>query len=135
MRIYRGKTKQNDEWVYGYAFCINDKKYVNTVEFDVNCETKLHQYFKTNEVIADSVGQCSTVKDKNGVDMFEGDIVAGALSWLEHKKYGIVVFREGSFGLLWYRGKAEQFNPFTSMCNVWYEVVGNIFDNPELLEV
>jgi hypothetical protein len=36
--------------------------------------------------------------------------------------------------LIWYRGDVEQFNAFTSMCNVEYEVIGNIHDNPELLE-
>lgn len=85
MRIYRGKTKQNDEWVYGYAFCINGKKYVNTVEFDINCETKLNQYFKINEIVDDSLGQSSGVKDKNDIDMFEGDIVAGACGGLNNQ--------------------------------------------------
>ena len=66
--------------------------------------------------------------------IFEGDDVVGALSWLEKPKNGIVKFQNGSFGLLWYRGEAEQFNPFTSMCNIEYEVIGNIHDNPELLK-
>ena len=72
--------------------------------------------------------------DKNGKRIFEGDIVAGAVHWLERMKNGVVAFRDGSFGLIWYRGEVEQFNPFTSMCNVEYEVIGNIHDNPELLK-
>lgn len=142
MRIYRGKTKQNGEWVYGYF--VKEKSYCCIWQGENNVYPAEYPYFDENvgtidgnltPVLFESVGQCSMVKDKNDVDMFEGDIVAGALWWLEQPKYGVVTFRNGSFGLLWFRGKAEQFNPFTSMCNVWYEVVGNIFDNPELMEV
>ena len=66
--------------------------------------------------------------------MYEGDIVYGAAHWLERYKPAVVTFRNGSFGLLWHRGYVEEFNPFTSLCNVEYEVVGNIYDNPELME-
>lgn len=142
MRIYRGKTKQNGEWVYGYF--VREKSYCCIWQGEDNVHPAEYPYFDENmgtidgnltPVLLESIGQCSMVKDKNDVDMFEGDIVAGALWWLEQPKYGVVTFRNGSFGLLWYRGKAEQFNPFTSMHNVWYEVVGNVFDNPELMEV
>lgn len=141
MRIYRGKTKQNSEWVYGYF--VKEKSYCCIWQGENNIHPAEYPYFNENmgtidgnltPVLLESVGQCSMVKDKNGVDMFEGDIVAGALWWLEQPKYGIVTFRNGSFGLLWYRGKAEQFNPFTSMCNIQYEVVGNIIDNKEFYE-
>lgn len=141
MRIYRGKTKQNGEWVYGYF--VKEKSYCCIWQGEDNVHPAEYPYFDEDmgtidgnltPVLLESVGQCSMVKDKNGVDMFEGDIVAGALRWLEQPKYGIVTFRDGSFGLLWYRGKAEQFNPFTSMCNIEYEVVGNIIDNKEFYE-
>lgn len=43
---------------------------------------------------------------------------------------------DGAFGLEWYRGgDLRAFNAFTSICNVEYEVIGNIHDDPELLEV
>lgn len=141
MRVYRGKTKQNGEWVYGCF--VKEKSYCCIWQGENNVHPAEHPYFDENigiidgnltPVLLESVGQCSMVKDKNDVDMFEGDIVAGALWWLEQPKYGIVTFRDGSFGLLWYRGKAEQFNPFTSMCNIEYEVVGNIIDNKEFYE-
>jgi uncharacterized phage protein (TIGR01671 family) len=89
---------------------------------------------KEYEVIPETIGQYTGLTDKNGKKMFVGDIVAGAVTWQEHRKNGIVTFRDGSFGLLWYRGEIEQFNPFTSMCNIVYEVIGNIHDNPELLK-
>lgn len=132
MRIFRGKIKENNEWVYGVPLQKNDNFYI--VEDLFLCDEYDCIGTISYNVFGDSIGQSSTVKDKNGIDMFEGDIVAGALWWLEQPKYGIVTFRDGSFGLLWYRGKAEQFNPFTSMCNVQYEVVGNIVDNKDFYE-
>ena len=132
MRIYRGKTKENNEWAYGVPLQKNDNFYI--VEDLFLCDEYDCIGTISYNVFGDSIGQSSTVKDKNGIDMFEGDIVAGALYWLEQLKYGIVTFRNGSFGLLWYRGGAEQFNPFTSMCNVQYEVVGNIVDNKDFYE-
>ena len=86
------------------------------------------------EVDPETVGQYTGLTDKNGTRIFEGDIVAGAVHWLERYKNGVVAFRDGSFGLIWHRGDIEQFNAFTGMCNVEYEVIGNIHDNPELLE-
>lgn len=140
MRIYRGKTKQNGEWVYGYF--VKEKSYCCIWQGEDNVHPAEYPYFDENmgtidgkltPVLIESVGQCSMVKDKYEIDMFEGDIVAGALSWLEHKKYGIVAFRDGSFGLLWYRGKAEQFTPFAHLCNIEYEVIGNIVDDIDFL--
>lgn len=125
--IFRGKgnPKYNDgEWYYGHLiydgsdYQIVDPKYGS-------CKIT---------VIPETVGQYTGLEDKNGKSIFEGDIVAGSLIWQEKRKNGLVEFKDGSFGLTWYRGGIEQFNAFTSMCNVEYEVVGNIHDNPELLK-
>lgn len=123
-RLFRGKREDNGEWVEGWVF----KTY---------CKTGIQEkgHFKYFNVLPETVGQYTGLTDKNGTKIFEGDIVAGALFWQERPKNGLVTFRDGSFGLLWYRGEAEQFNPFTSMCNIEYEVIGNIHDNPELLRV
>lgn len=48
--------------------------------------------------------------------------------------HGAVTFLHGAFGLEWLRGNVREFSAFTSICNVEYEVLGNVFDNPELLE-
>ena len=121
--LFRGKRTHGDEWVVG---SLRIDKFENDKEY-LCCE------INQCDVYPETVGQYTGLTDKNGKKIFEGDIVAGALSWLEHKKNGTVAFRDGSFGLLWYRGEAEQFNAFTSMCNIEYEVIGNIHDNPELL--
>ena len=139
-RKYRGKTKKG-EWVFGDLVRIGATEDDGLVLFSENKKycgigieiTDLYWYERKN-VLTETIGQCSTVKDKNGVEMYEGDIVYGAAHWLERYKPAVVTFRNGSFGLLWHRGDVEEFNPFTSLCNVEYEVVGNIYDNPELMK-
>lgn len=139
MRKYRGKSIA-DVWIFGNLICqLKERKnYIYQFEY----EPEYNYIFEDDGVINGKVvyvldktiGQYSGVKDKNGVEMYEGDIVYGAAHWLERYKPAVVTFRNGSFGLLWHRGSVEEFNPFTSLCNVEYEVVGNIYDNPELME-
>lgn len=129
---FRAKIKENNEWVFGVPIQkINDFYIVEDLFFcdEYDCIGSC-----SYKVFENTIGQNSTVKDKNGVEMYEGDIAYGAAHWLERFKPAVVTFRNGSFGLLWHRGDIEEFNPFTSLCNVEYEVVGNIYDNPELME-
>ena len=125
--LFRGKRKDNGECVEGGI--LQDEGYVAILVY-----SDYHGWHDFIEVIPESVSEFTGLTDKNGKKMFEGDIVAGAAHWLERYKNGVVAFRDGSFGLIWYRGNIEQFNPFTSMCNVEYEVIDNIHDNPELLK-
>lgn len=129
------------EWVYGqavklpyyFSYMVEEKEAKKKLDEVCVENTDDVRYYGTN-ILEETIGQNSTVKDKNGVEIYEGDIVYGAAHWLERYKPAVVTFRNGSFGLLWHRGDVEEFNPFTSMCNVEYEVVGNIYDNPELME-
>ncbi|MDR6794710.1 putative phage protein (TIGR01671 family) [Pseudarthrobacter oxydans] len=73
--------------------------------------------------------QYTGVEDKNGVEIYEGDIVANG-----HDK-GKVVFRYGAYEATW---RHRDYNPHL---DVWIEngraqiqVIGNIYENPELLE-
>lgn len=129
---WRAKSK-NFGWVYGDLIVFKTKDISNEVnEYRGIYDEKSREIF---DITKETIGQNSTVKDKNGIEMYEGDIVYGAARWLERYKPAVVTFRNGSFGLLWHRGDVEEFNPFTSLCNVEYEVVGNIYDNLELTDI
>lgn len=131
MAKFRAKNRTKG-WVYGDLSVISIEFGDWSVkDFGIYSE---NEHIRIENIDDNTIGQGSTVLDKNGVEMYEGDIVHGAAHWLERYKPAVVTFRNGSFGLLWHRGDVEEFNPFTSMCNVEYEVVGNIFDNPELME-
>ena len=87
----------------------------------------------TVTVIPETVGQCTGLKDKNGKMIYEGDIVKGLFNFgLEIMS--VCTFKDGAFGLTAKQCGAYHFSAFTSLWKVQYEVIGNIHDNPELLE-
>ena len=86
------------------------------------------------EVVPESVGLCTGLKDKNGNEIYVGDIVR----WDRDQKMYVVVFRDGMF-----YASVEECNPHIyGGFPLWYlceaeqhcTIVGNIFDNKELLK-
>lgn len=126
--LFRGKM-ENGAWICGTYF-----PPANTIILHKNTpdENGVDTY-KDFSVIPETVGQFTGFTDKNGKKIFEGDIVKG-LFLFYRAILGVVDFQGGAFGLAWKRGNIDEFNPFPCMCNVDYEVIGNIHDNPELLE-
>lgn len=127
--LFRGKRTYDGEWVIGDGIHLpKSVNYKGTYWIDGRKE-------KANDwihVIPDTIGQYTGLTDKNGKRIFEGDVVTGLLLYALPIN-GRVGFRDGAFGLYWMRGNHEEFTPFTSMCHVEHEIIGNIHDNPELL--
>ena len=125
--LFRGKRTNNGEWVYGDLIqnvdCLKIREQ----------EKSIKKIAKSYEVDLETVGQFTGLLDKNGKKIFEGDIVLG-LFLFDMSINAVVKFRDGAFGLEWRRGEIIEFNAFTSLCNITYEIIGNIYDNPELLE-
>ena len=120
--VFRGKN--DGDWVFGsLTFSFKEDAHYITV----HDKDELSFLVET-----ETIGQWTGLSDKNGRLMFEGDIVNG-LFLFGLTVEAVVVFRDGAFGLEWRRGKVSTFNAFTSICNVAFEVIGNIHDNPELL--
>lgn len=114
---FRGKRIDNGEWVYGY---LADEDYINDIDsIDLS----------SIEVDRDTVGQFTGLFDKNGKEIYEGDILfigvkEGA------RIYNKVGIKDGCFG---YVGEnTGELMPFCHY-NVTEKIVGNIYDNPELL--
>lgn len=83
------------------------------------------------------INQYIGIKDKNGKKMFEGDIVKyHAETYTKMWDIiGVVEYYNASYGIVDENDRHFlEFNS-TSMYVRWYEVIGNIYDNPELLEV
>lgn len=134
--IYRAKQEYKDKWIYGVPVrgTSNDESEVLIIQSVFDCEEYACKGCNFIPVIPETVEQCSGVPDKNGTLMYEGDIINALFDFGMPIK-SICAFRNGAFGLLAKQHGAEHFHPFTSLCNIKYEVVGNVYDNPELLEV
>lgn len=121
--LFRGKRTGNGEWVYGFYFR-SIGNFIKELPSSVSTPTHL--------VLPETVGQYTGLTDKNGKKIFEGDIVLGRFEF-GMKVPSLVVFRDGAFGLEWEHAGKTVFTAFTGFCNVTFEVIGNVFDNPELL--
>lgn len=129
--LFKGKRTDNGEWVEGLPFFEENRCYI--IEDLFICDEYQCTGAVNSSVIPETVGQFTGLTDKNGKKIFEGDIVKG-LFLHGSSVLSVVTFKDGAFGLEWNRGTVKTFSAFTSICNVTYEKIGNIHDNPEFLK-
>lgn len=113
--LFRGKDIISGEWITGFLV---DGSHIGS-------------WLECEPVNPATVGQFTGLTDTNGTKIFEGDIVEGADFTAEDGGYGVVSFVDGAFEV--------NGNNVTGTFheNYWgreFEVIGNIHDNPELLE-
>ena len=128
--LFRGKRTDNGTWAYGYLFCIWERTYL--------CWGTTNDVPNMKEVIPETIGQYTGLTDKNGKKIFEGDICR--FKRFNDIHVGEIVFNvtTASFVMRYqsivgaYREKATQ-KMLLSVCDD-IEVIGNIHDNPELME-
>ena len=152
--LFRAKRIDNGEWVEGYLsypFCTkkgNESYYFyakDSLGFFCRCV-----------VDASTICQCTGLKDKNGRLIWENDILLQKTTekhWCEWQRMGLVKYGEHDWneGVYGYKNIGFFVEPIVKegdetrmkpgLCqedlvfeNYPYEVIGNIFDNPELLE-
>lgn len=114
--VFRGKRIDTKEWVYG-GIVTDDPKGAQIVRWN----SFGLGYLETYVVDPDTVGQYTGLTDKNGVKIFEGDVVAFGTGRPHEVK-----FADGSFYM---EGTAITIHHADKTV-----VIGNIHDNPELLE-
>lgn len=117
---FRGKRTDDGEWMYGYICCYGwtGKEKIYIVP---NYASALYSI----EVNPETVGQYTGLKDKNGTKIFEGDII---LLRGDEEPYQ-VVFDESCFQV--YSDSVRY--AMDNFYDYEIEVIGNIYDNPELL--
>jgi len=128
---FRGKLKSEDKWIYGFYY----NTYVENKKIAVIIETyrtpKTHYtngklMSRSLEVFNESVGQYTGLKDKDGKDIYEGDI----LEYRDEdniKEIHKVFWGDASFQC------AGQYLEHLYLTTNW-KIIGNIYENPELLE-
>ena len=138
--LFRGKRLQGGDWVEGYFFKsdINKRERESgkaTLIFTPDCNTFITVPECNNSfmVVSDTVGQYTGLNDKHGKRIFEGD-VAKVLQGKD-KDIAYVGFENGAFMLYPKTGNIYERTLWEYWYNDWdVEVIGNIHDNPELLE-
>lgn len=148
--LFRGKRVDNGEWVYGYAVkgCDKDNQMFIAQSIGIGFFTG---GISAKEVIPETVGQFTGVYDKSDNKIFEGDIVK--VTYLEQRQYQGVSYRDEHSCVeeVIYNEKSACFmlkvmcediplyrplHNFGSLANIKeLEVIGNKWDNPELLEI
>lgn len=132
--LFKAKRIDNGEWVEGFYFCMvhDDGRHVHHFILPLGVDLSLGTPIEKIQVEVDpeTVCQYTGLTDKNGNKIFEGDIVK--IPDDEDEIYTIEWDNDTARFVILQRGSV--------MCdfdNYWgYEikVIGNIFDNPELLD-
>lgn len=137
--LFRGKRTDNGEWVEGSLLIdyISGQYFIHTNGNSVNESNKIGEEgclkFFAFEVDPETVCQYTGLTDKNG-KRYEGDIFQASDG--EYIQRYIIKWNEDS--LEWSAeciGEPDGTLPLSEFRVEEIEVIGNIFDNPELLEV
>lgn len=130
--LFRGKRVDNGEWVYG-AFCGQSSESIFGKSQESSNIIKYGDPFDGHwfDIDPASVGQYTGLTDKDGTRIFEGDIVVSP----NRTRPMVIRWNDGCFEIA--------LNHFYVICRLGerqicvgkLRVVGNIHDNPELLEV
>ena len=140
--MFRGKTLDDGKWVYGY--------YVHQYGADEIYLFEPTDGFDSRHIDPNTAGEYTGFIDKNGKEIFTGDIVIGKTRKIQYDKFvGEAIFAHGNFrlrypdrygieGYCWHTigrvacdpalgWRVEDGVPYD------YEIIGNIYDNPEKL--
>ena len=125
--LFKAKRVDSGEWMQGYLYGIWEKRYIlwgmtndipNMIEVDPS-----------------TICQCTGLKDKNGKLIWENDIVRDA-----HGNFYAVFYQNNYYRFSWICVKSDVFL-VGAMWNLWsfhsfeVEVIGNTFENPDLLGI
>lgn len=130
--LFRGKTKENGEWVQGYFvyaksdFDGEEYREADIIPHDTDRVYK-GEYNVVFPCIPETIGQYTGLTDKNGNKVFEGDILKG--SW---ETISTIFFDEISSSYRVKTSTGHEREPSYYGIDKW-EVIGNIHENPELL--
>lgn len=131
---FRGKRIDNGEWVYGYLIEFWTPKGQKQKYAIDTCQTYAWEGDSIDvfEIIPETVGQYTGLKDKNGKEIYEGDVLQkqGFWSWY-------VAFEDFAFvtvPCLRVQAVNWKHNRLSEELTDGWKIIGNRFDNPELLE-
>lgn len=118
--LFRGKRKDNGEWVEGKGIDLNFcDAYILTKEYDCGSGYYSGEY----EVIHETVGQYTGLTASNGQKIFEGDILEITPRKSKNAPVVLLVITD-----IW------KISEFIKRGAKYWKIIGNIHDNPELMK-
>lgn len=148
--LFRGKRVDNGEWVTGASILdctIENEKSVYIISSNSIGKCSTNKYGTINnlkaimrKIILETRGEYTGLTDKNGVKIFEGDIVhlygdKSNLDTCSVNYNALVILKDGGFCAI--DGTPEDYGLrryLFAKCDLHCEVIGNIHDNPELIK-
>lgn len=123
--LFRGKRVDNGTWAYGDLLHCDGEMEIDSESLGEN----------GGYIIPETVGQYTGLRDKNGVRIFEGDVIriefqqdfyVGKIYWADDFLGWVVKFLDGT--------TPETMELINFYNTKYVEVIGNIHDNPEMIE-
>ena len=124
---FRAWDKTENQWIEGFKLHFYEDGSILCLDVEDECD---FPFFVENIGVTWELMQSTGLKDKNGVEIFEGDVLTSNVQPCKMVNpikdgYGVVRFENGMFKL----GSISLVTFISKM-----EVIGNIYENPNLLE-
>lgn len=134
--LFRAKRVDNGEWIEGLP------SYGSVYGDITEIETRSGGFI---EIVPDTICQYTGLTDRDGREIFEGDIVKGVAYSTDFIGYIVWIDSISGFGVRYFNKHREptawENSSILKAIQMWKhpnefqaEIIGNIFDNPELLE-